>query len=134
MLFSPSAYFGGAAAPMAWRLALTKEAPLLLQPEKARGPALAPYPGECQHQGESVAGGQPKTQAATGDCHGWAKGIAGDVDNGPVRTVMELSGANPQPRLTGPLLPRGTAGPGPAGSCGACLRSATRRTRPCLTG
>jgi Uncharacterized protein conserved in bacteria (DUF2252) len=41
------------------------------------------------------------------------------VANGRVQTVMGLSEANPQPRLTGPLLPRAlTAGPGPAGPCG----------------
>jgi uncharacterized protein (DUF2252 family) len=43
--------------------------------------------------------------------------------NDRARAVMELSGANLQPRLTGPLLPRARiAGPGPAGLCDACLR------------
>jgi hypothetical protein len=119
MLFSPSAYLGGAAAPMAWRRALTKDEPLFLQLKEAPEPALAAYPGECQHQGEWVAEGRPTTQAEAGDCLGWARGIAGDVDDYWARAVMEQSGASPQPRLTGPLLPCGTAGPGPAGSCGA---------------
>ena len=122
MLFSPSAYLGGAAAPMAWRRALTKDEPLVLQLEQAQEPAPAAYPGQRQHQGERVAEGQPTARAATGDCPGWANGIAGGVDDGRVPVVMEPSGASPQPRLTGPLLPRGTAGPGPAGSCGACPR------------
>jgi len=122
MLFLPSAYFGGVAAPMAWHFALTEDGPLRLQLKKAQDSVLAAYPGECQHQGERVTEGQPTTQPAAGDCLGWAKGIAGGVDDGRAQAVMELSGANLQPRLTGPLLPRGTAGPGPAGSCGACPR------------
>jgi hypothetical protein len=41
------------------------------------------------------------------------------VANGRVQAMTGLSGANPQPRLTGPLLLRAlTAGPGPAGPCG----------------
>ena len=124
MLFLPSAYFGGVAAPMAWQLALTTDEPLLLQPGKVQEAALAAYPGECQHQGDRVDEGRPTIQAATGDRLGWAKGIARDVDDGRVQAVMELSGADLQPRLTGPLLPCGTAGPGPSGSCGAYSRSA----------
>ena len=41
------------------------------------------------------------------------------VADGRVQAVTGLSGANPQPRLTGPLLPRAlTAGPGLGGPCG----------------
>jgi hypothetical protein len=123
MLFLPSAYFGGVAVPMAWHLALTEDGPLLLQLKEAQDSVLAAYadPSEYQHQGERMASGQRITPAATGGFLGWTKGIA-TYGNGRVRAVMELSGANPQPRLTGPLLPRArTAGPGPAGPCGACL-------------
>ena len=134
MLFSPSAYLGGAAAPMAWRRALTKDEPLFLQLKQVQEPAPAAYPGESQHQGERVAEGQPTTQAATGDCPGWAEGIAG-VDDSQVPAVMELSGASLRPRLTGPLLPRGTAGPGPAGPAVRAPGSAARCTRrPRLSG
>ena len=133
MLFSPSAYFGGVAAPAMWHLAPTKDEPLLLELKEAQDPALAAYPGERQHQGERVARGQPMTQAVTGDLLGWPKSIAAGGNDGRVQAVMELSGANPRPRLTGPLLPRGTAGPGPAGSCGASGLHA-RCTRPCLSG
>jgi hypothetical protein len=122
MLFSPSAHFGGA-----WDLAHATDEPLCLRLDPAQEPALADYPapGEYQHQGQRVASGQPTTQATIGGFLGflgWAKSIAGDWASGRVQAVMELSGANPRPRLTGPLLPRGTAGPG---SCGAGPGSAT---------
>jgi hypothetical protein len=109
MLFSPSACFGGVAAPTAWRLALTQDEPLLLQLQEAQEPALAAFSdrSEYQHHGEPVARGQRMTQVATDEFPGWPKGIAADGNNGRVQTVTELSGANPQPRLTGPLLPCG---------------------------
>jgi hypothetical protein len=125
MLFSPSAYFGGTAAPTAWHRAVAAGKPLFLQLKEAQESALAAScdPSGYQLQGERMAGVQQVTQAATGDCLGWAKGIAADGHDGRVQAVAELSGANPQPRLTGPLLPRaGTAGPGRTGPCGACLR------------
>jgi hypothetical protein len=129
MLFSPSAYFGGVAAPTAWHLAITADEPLFLQLQDAQEPTLAAYadPSEYQHQGEQSARKQPMTKAATAEFLGWAKGIAADVvANGRVQAVMRSSGVNPQPRLTGPLLARalrqGAAGPGPAGPCGACPR------------
>jgi hypothetical protein len=129
MLFSPSAYFGGTAAPMAWRLARTQDEPLLLQLGEAQEPALTASaepgePGESQQPGRPVARRQRVTQAASGAFSGWPTGSAADGTSGRVQTVMELPGASPRPRLTGPLLLRGTAGPGPAGSCGACPRVA----------
>jgi hypothetical protein len=153
MLFSPSAYFGGAAAPAVCHLALMTDEPLFLrldeppflrfeealflQLEEAQESALAADagPSECQHQGERVAGERPMTQAAAGEFFGWAKGIAADGNDARVQAVTELSGANPQPRLTGPLLPRaGTAGPGPAGPAVRASGSAARCTRPRLSG
>jgi hypothetical protein len=125
MLVSPSAYFGGTAAPVAWHLAVTEDGPLSLRLAESQESALAAYadPSEDQHQGERVATEQRMAPAAAGEFLGWAKGIAADGDDGRVRAVMEQSGANLQPRLTGPLLPRArTAGPGLAWSCGACLR------------
>jgi hypothetical protein len=115
MLFSPSAYFGGAAAPTAWHLAVTEGEPLFLQLREAQEPALAASSdlSDHQHQGERVARAQRMTQAATGEFPGWAKGIAADPNDRRVQTVMELSGANLQPRLTGPLLPREQAPQGP---------------------
>jgi Uncharacterized protein conserved in bacteria (DUF2252) len=110
--------------------------PLFLQLKEQKEPVLAAYadPREYQHQGEPVSKGRRMTQAATDEFLGWATGIAAAhadqnakgyqrlmdaVMDGRVQAVTGLSGTNPQPRLTGPLLPRavrqGTAGPGPAG-------------------
>ena len=109
MLFSPSAYSGGTAAPMAWHLAVTEHGPLFLQLAEAQEPALAAYADPS----EWVAREQRMAQAATDEFPGWAKGIAADGDDGRVQAVMEHSGANLQPRLTGPLLPRAQAPQGP---------------------
>jgi Uncharacterized protein conserved in bacteria (DUF2252) len=121
MLFSPSAYFGGTAAPMAWHLAATEDGPLFLRLTETQEPTLAANaePSEYQHQGERVAREQRMAQAATDEFVGWAKGIAAGGDDGRVPSVIEESGANLQPRLTGPLLPcaqapRGPDWPGPA--------------------
>jgi hypothetical protein len=127
MLFSPSACFGGTAAPMAWHLAVMEDGPLVLRLGEAQEPALAACadPGEYQHQGVRAAGGQRNrmAQAAAGEFSGWAKGIAASADGSRVQAVTEQPGANLQPRLTGPLLPwAGTAGPGPAWPRGACLQ------------
>jgi hypothetical protein len=102
MLFSPSAYFGGTAAPMAWNLAVTEHGPLFLQLVEAQEPAHAAYADPS----EWVAREQRMAQAATDEFPGWPKGIATDGDDGRVQSVMEQPGANLQPRLTGPLLPR----------------------------
>jgi hypothetical protein len=125
MLFSPSAYSGGPAAPTAWQLAVTEGEPLFLQLREAQQSALAAPSGlsDHQHQGERVARGQRMTQAATGEFPGWAKGIAADGNDRRVQPVMELSGANLQPRLTGPLLLRGHA---PQGQAGLALRCVPR--------
>jgi hypothetical protein len=125
MLFSPSAFFGGTAAPIAWHLAVTQDGPLSLRLAEAQEPALAAYPSEGQRQGERVAAERVATErmalAATGEFLGWAKGVAADRDCGPAPAVMEQSGADLRPPLTGPLLPRaGTAGPGLAWPCGTC--------------
>lgn len=136
MLFTPSAYFGGAAAPMAWHLAVTKDGPVFLQLEEGQEPALAACadPSEYQHQGEQVAREQRITQAATDEFLGRAKAVAADGDDGRVQAVMEQSGANLQPRLTGPLLPRGQAPqgpdwPGPAVRASGSVTRCTRRPR-----
>jgi hypothetical protein len=139
MLFSPSACFGGTAAPVAWHLAVTEDGPLFLRLGELQEPARAACadPGEYQHQGELVAGEQPMTQAVTGEFCGWAKGIAASADGSQVQAVTEQPGADLQPPLTGPLLPwAGTAGPGPAWPCGACLRVGCPRClrRPRLSG
>jgi len=113
MLFSPSAFFGGTAAPMAWHLAVTEEGPLSLRLAEALEPALAAYPSEGQRQGERVATEQRMTRAAAGEFPGWAKGVAADGDDGRVPAAMEQSGADLRPRLTGPLLPCAQAPQGP---------------------
>jgi hypothetical protein len=123
MLFSPSACLGGTAAPMAWHLAVTEHGPLFLQLVEAQEPALAAYADPS----ERVAREQRMAQAATDEFPGWAKGIAADGDDGRVQSVMEQPGANLQPRLTGPLLPRAQApqGPGCPGPAVRAFRSAT---------
>jgi hypothetical protein len=125
MLFSPSAHSGGAAAPTAWRLAVTEGEPLFLQLGEAQESALAASSdlSDHQHQGERVARGLRMTRAATDEFPGWAKGIGADGNDPRVQTVMELSGANLQPRLTGPLLPREQA---PQGRTGLALRCVLR--------
>jgi hypothetical protein len=128
MLFSPSACFGGTAAPMAWDLAHAPTAGLRVLCDgsvhllnEAPEPAAEAYPdpAQCQRQRQQAA------QAANEDSSGRARGIAVDPNNRG-RAVMESSGASPRPPLTGPLLPcapRHLAGLRPARSCG-CLGAA----------
>jgi hypothetical protein len=108
MLFWPSAYFMGAAGPVAWHRALTEDGLLLLQLKEAREPAFAAHGdlSEHQHQGERVdAVGPAEEPAARGLCHRLPTGAADALANPRVLAVMEASGANLRPRLTGPLLP-----------------------------
>jgi hypothetical protein len=95
MLFSPSAYFGGTAAPMAWDLTRTPAAELRvlccgdvhpLKEVQEPAPAAYPDPAEYQDLDEQVAREQPVTQAA----------------NNRVQGLMGPTGDNPQHRLTGP--------------------------------
>jgi hypothetical protein len=129
MLFSPSACFGGAAAPMAWDLTRTPAAELRVlccgdvhpfKEAQEPAPVADAAPAGYQDLDGQVARGQRVAQAASDEFRGWAKGIAGDGNN-RAQAVMGSSGAIPQPRLTGPLLPRELtepAGPGAAGPCG----------------
>lgn len=111
MLFSPSAYFGGA-----WDLAHTTDEPLCLRLDEA--PAAA---GEFLGRTKGSAAGR-----SDGQDQRWDVALAcavqnaqdyqclvGAAANARVLALTELPGANLQPRLTGPLLPRAQAPRGP---------------------
>jgi hypothetical protein len=118
MLFSPSACFGGTAAPVAWDFAHTPAAELrvlcrggvhLLK--ESQEPVAAAYSDPSEYEGQvervakgPVARGQRVTMHANEKFSGSARGIAGDPNN-QVQAAMGPSGANPRPPLTGPLLP-----------------------------